>query len=214
MTQTEYHLRFPRFKNQIEDNDVTFAVANMKCGNPQGFAVVYFILHAYDVHSNELHSVGNKPVYTSKRWVVDNTYSAYQETFHISDALLDDFAFIMLEMVCIGVDDDNPLYFTNCMLTDEPYTAYHAPNEAKEKATINLVNTCYAELYNNRFDGFLQVIRPSKKAFTTEKITANDITVLAPHLNNEEEVDKPINIVMEFLNQRETKTNISMENLM
>ena len=209
MTQEEYHIRFPTFKNNIDDGrNVTFSIGNMKCGNKNAIAIVYFVFHAFDVHHNEIHSVGNKPLFTSKRWVVDYTYSQYKDTFSITDDKLDDFAFIQIELIAIGVNDDNPLYFTQCMLTDEYYDSYHMPDELVEVTSIDMINTPYVELYNNRFDGYLQIIRPSKTSFNTTKLSKADISVLAPHLINEEEVDKSTNIMMEFLNQREQKTNI------
>lgn len=208
MSQEEYHILFPMTRNSIENNDVTFVIGSMKCRTN---AIVYFVLHGYDNHYNELHSVGNKPIYTSKRWVVDESYSEYVEKFFISDAILDDLAFIQIELIAICIDDDNPLRFTQCMLTDDLYTSYHAPNEAIAVAEIKLINTPYVELYNNRFDGFLQVIRPSKKAFTTDVLTRNDETVLVPHLDNEEDIDKPANILSEYLNQTEEKTTIAMD---
>ena len=208
MSQEEYHILFPMTRNNIENNTVTFVIGSMKC---RTYAVVYFKLHGYDNHHNELHIVGSKPIHTSSRWVVDESYSEYVEEFYISDEILDDLAFIQMELVAIGVDDDNPLRFTQCMLTDDIYTSYHAPNEAIAVAEIKLINTPYVELYNNRFNGFLQVIRPNKKAFTTDVLTKNDETVLIPHLDNEEDIDKPANILSEYLNQTEEKTTIAMD---
>ena len=208
MSQEEYHILFPQSKNNIENNDVTFVIGSMKC---RTYAVVYFKLHGYDNHHNEIYSIGTKPLHTSNRWVVDETYSEYLETFNVSDEVLDDLAFIQIELIAIGIDDDNPLRFTQCMLTDDIYTSYHAPNEAVTLAEIKLLNTPYAELYNNRFDGFLQIIRPNKKGFTTDMISKNDITVLAPHLDNEEDIDKPNNLLAEFLNQTEEKTTIALD---
>lgn len=208
MSQEEYHILFPQTRNNIENNDVTFVVGSMKC---RTYAIVYFKLHGYDNHHNEIYSVGNKPLHTGQRWVVDETYSEYVEAFTVSDEVLDDLAFIQIELIAINVNDDNPLRFAECMLTDDIYTSYHAPNEAVSLAEIKLLNTSYAELYNNRFDGFLQIIRPNKKAFTTDVLTKNDVTVLAPHLNNEEDVDKPTNLVAEFLNQTETITSIALD---
>lgn len=212
MTQIEYHIGFPQFKNQIENNKVSFIIGNMKCGNPNAFAVVYFVLHGFDNRGVEICPVGDKAIYTSKRWVVDNTYSQYVEEFIVSDSILDDLVTIKVELVAIGVDDDNPLYFSHCMLTDDPFAVYHATNEEISSATVNLNNTAYAELYNNRFDGFLQIIRPNKKAFTTDTLTANDVTVIAPHLNNENLIDKSQNLVLEFLNQVDQITTIYMDN--
>lgn len=208
MSQEEYHILFPMTKNNIENNDVTFVIGSMKCRTQ---AVVFFKLHGYDNHHNEIYLVAEKPLYTSNRWVVDETYSEYVESFTVSDAILDDLAFIQIELIAIGIDDDNPLRFTQCMLTDDLYTSYHAPNEALAKAEIKLLNTPYAELYNNYFDGFLQIIRPSKKAFTTDVLTKNNETILVPHLTNEEDIDKPANILAEYLNQREEKTTIAMD---
>ena len=208
MSQEEYHILFPMTRNNIENNDVTFVIGSMKCRTN---AIVYVVLHGYDNRHNELHSVANKPVYTSKRWVVDEDYREYVEEFSISDVILDDLAFVQIELIAICIDDDNPLRFTQCMLTDDLYTSYHAPNEAIAVAEIKLLNTPFVELYNNRFDGFLQVIRPSKKAFTTDVLTRNDETVLVPHLDNEEDIDKPANILSEYLNQTEEKTTIAMD---
>lgn len=208
MSQEEYHIAFPMQKNNIENNDVTFVIGNMKC---RTYAVVYFILHGFDNHNNELHIVADKPLYSSKRWVVDETYSEYLEEFSISDDILDDLAFIQIELIAIGIDDDNPLRFSQCMLTDDMYTSYHAPNEAMAVAEIKLTNTPFAELYNNRFNGYLQIIRPNKKAFTTDVLTKNDETVLIPHLDNEDDIDKPANILAEYLNQTEVKTTIAMD---
>lgn len=208
MSQEEYHILFPMSKNNIENNDVTFVIGSMKC---RTYAVVYFVLHGYDNHHDEIYIVGNKPLHTGQRWVVDETYSEYSETFSISDEVLDDLAFIQLELIAINVNDDNPLRFTQCMLTDDLYTGYRAPNEAKATAQIKLLNTPFAELYNNRFDGFLQIIRPNKKGFTTKAISKNDITVLVPHLDNEEPIDKSANILAEFLNQTDIKTTIALD---
>ena len=56
--------------------------------------------------------------------------------------------------------------------------------------------SCYANLYNE--DGkFLQVIRPSKDDIFINKITASEVTVLAPHLEDEAEEDSPVNLFFE-----------------
>ena len=68
-------------------------------------------------------------------------------------------------------------------------------------------------LYQNHFLIIIQKInlRPNKKAFSTDMLNKNDITVLAPHLDNEEDIDNPQNIVAEFLNQYEQETTISLD---
>lgn len=208
MTQTEYHIRFQKIRNPIENLNLTFVIGNMKC---RTYAVVYFVLHAYNNRGDEIYSVGNKPIYTSKRWVVDESYRQYIEEFSVTDKQLKQFAFIQIELVAINVDDNNPLWFTQCMLTDDVFFAYHAPNEAKAESEVNLINNCYADMFITHSDSYLQIIRPSKKSFTTNKLTKNDITVIAPHLADEPQVDKSSNLLMEFLNQKEETTNIYID---
>ena len=209
MTQIEYHICFPQQANNIVENYVTFSIGNMKC---REYAVVYFILHGYDAHGNELSPIGEKAIYTSERWVINSEYNQYVEQFYVSDDILDDLATIKIEMVAIGVDDDNPLYMTQIMLTDELFTTYHAPNEQLAESDIELIRTCYANLYSNNFQGFLQVIRPSGYGFTTSTLLENDVTVLAPHLDNEDAIDSPTNLLYEFLNQVEQETTIAIDN--
>ena len=210
MTQMEYHIWFPRQDANINETELTFSIGNMKC---REYAVVFFILHAFDVHGNELHEINNEPAYQqTDRWVVDSSYSQYVEPFSITPEMLDNLATIQIELVAIGVDDDNPLYMTQIMLTDEFFTTYHAPNEVLAETDIGFIRNAYVNLYSNNFEGYLQVIRPSKSSITDRTLPPNDVTVLAPHLDNEEDIDAPQNILYEFLNQVEEKTTIDMDN--
>ena len=210
MTQMEYHIWFPKQDAGINNNELTFSIGNMKC---REYAVVFFIIHGYDVHGDELYSVNDEPIYTSNRWVVDGSYSEYVEpNIYLTNDILDDLATIQIELVAIGVDDDNPLYMTQIMLTDEFFTTYHAPNEVLAETDIGFIRNAYVNLYTNNLEGYLQVIRPSKSSITNRTLLANDVTVLAPHLDNEEDIDAPQNILYEFLNQVEEKTTINMDN--
>ena len=206
--QTEQHMLLQEIQNNIEDNDLTFVINNMKC---RTLAVVYFMLHCYDANGDEICPTVNHPVYTSKRWVVDSTYSQYIEEFHISDRILNNANTIQVELVAINITDNNPLFFNQLMLTDKPFTQYRKTDEAMEVAIFSLNKNGYANLYSNKTDNYLQVIRPSKKPFTSHTITANDITVLAPHIPSEKEIDKPTNLYIEFLNQTEQITNIAVD---
>ena len=61
-------------------------------------------------------------------------------------------------------------------------------------------NSRYINLYNN--DGnYLQVIRPMGDNLTTNVLTKSTCSVLAPHFHDEEDIDDPVNIFLEFINQ-------------
>ena len=207
--QTEYHIKFKEIQNNISDVNLTFAISHMKC---RTLAVVYFMLHCYDVKGDEIYSVARKPAYTSKRWVVDSSYTQYIEEFTLAESILDITNTTQIELVMIGVDDNNPLYFNQLMLTDKPFVTYHETDEAMSVAEIAFIKNGYVNLYNNKSENYLQVIRPSKKSFTTNTLTANDLTVLAPHIKGEPDVDEDIDVFVEFLNQVEQSTNIAIDN--
>ena len=77
-----------------------------------------------------------------------------------------------------------------------------------ERAHISLIKNGYVNMYMNKTENFLQIMRPSKKSFSTKTLSANDITVIAPHIPNEPQADEPTNLFIEFLNQTEQNTNI------
>lgn len=206
--QLEQHIFFNEIQNNIVDTDLTFVINHMKC---RTLAVVYFKFHCYDMNGDEIYSVANKPVYTSKRWVVDSSYSRYIEEFSISEEVLDETNTTQIELVALNIDDNNPLYFNQCMLTDKPFTAFHKTDEAMEVAVFSLIKNGYVNLYSNSSENYLQVIRPSKKSFSSHTLTANDITVLAPHIPSEPQTDFPTNLYFEFLNQTEQTTNIALD---
>lgn len=206
--QTEQHLLFPKIDNNIADTDLTFVVNHMKC---RTLAVVYFILHCYDMNDDEILVANNQPVYVSKRWVVDSTYSRYVEKFEIAEKILDKTSTVQAELVAINITDNNPLWFNQVMLTDKPFKEYRKTDEAMEVAVFSLIKNGYVNLYSNTSNNYLQVIRPSKKSFTSHTLTANDVTVLAPHIPSEKETDDPTNLYVEFLNQCEQITNIATD---
>lgn len=202
--QVEYHILMKKIDNNIDDENLTFVVNHMKSRIP---SVVYFILHCYNLNDNEI-LVANKPAYVGKRWVVDSTYSKYIEKFKLSPKVLEKTSKIQIELIAINIDDDNPLYFSECMLTDKDFIEYHKTDEAMEIAQISLIKNGYVNMYMNKSENYLQIMRPSKKTFNTKTLSANDITVIAPHIPNEPPVDEPTNLFIEFLNQTEQTTNI------
>lgn len=204
MVQVEYHVWFQQIDNNINDENLTFVVNHMKS---RITSVVYFVLHCYDINGTEI-KVAKKPAYVGKRWVVDASYSKYMEKFRLSSRVLSKTSKVQVELIAINIDDNNPLYFNQCMLTDKDFTEYHKTDEAMEIAHISLIKNGYVNMYMNKTENFLQIMRPSKKSFSTKTLSANDITVIAPHIPNEPQADEPTNLFIEFLNQTEQNTNI------
>ena len=220
MSQEEIYIKFPKIKAQFNEGINTFVINQMKC---RTVSVVYMILHCYNLNDEEI-LTDCEPYYIGERWVVDETWSSYIEEIQVLDDsettptgkyIPKDIALrikdIQIELVLINVDDDNPLYFTECMFLNKEYDpteGYHAPEEAVIEASVEFVNNSYANLYNRNGD-YLQVMRPADKAsFLTTKLTKNECTVLAPHIVGEDKVDKPENLFLEFLYQTEQTVNI------
>lgn len=203
--QEEVRILFPRMKNRLTSGENAFIINNMKC---RTVSVVYMILHCYHLDGHEI-LTGDKPFHIGERWVIDETWSKYYSIINV-DTILNNLKEIQIELVCINVDDNNPLYFTECMLQDNGLIGdYHAPDEAIIDAEIGFLNTNYANLYTNNQEGdYIQVIRPNTDSFKNSKLTKSNDTIIAPHLKDEPSTDKPQNIFVEFLNQTEQKTTI------
>lgn len=216
----EYRLKLPLQRRNFESTDFTFSIGHIRSRRP---SVMYFILHCYDVtatksvdeetgeitYSGEI-LVDNKPVYTSDRTVIGTSYGdepSYVNSFSIPD-VIDDTIYFMLEIVTLGIDSENPLYFNRLMLQEgDTYNGYHEPSELLNYHTIELPQSMYANLYDN--DGnYLQVIRPNKESFSTVQLDKAKYTILAPHFDDEDEVDSHIAVFLEALNQTEQRIDV------
>ena len=202
--QEEVSILFPRIKNQFNTEN-SFTINYMKSRVP---CVFYFKVHCYDLKGDEIKK-GSDAVYISQRMLIDATWTSYSKTFNFTEAELNNLKEIQIELRFIGVDDDNPVYFTECMLLNKEFDGtFYETNQRDEEAEIGFVNTRYANLYFTSDDDYLQVIRPLGTSFTTDNLEKSECTVLAPHLVGETEWDKPVNLYMEFINQTEQTTNI------
>ena len=88
-------------------------------------------------------------------------------------------------------------------LAEGDVTSYHQPVESIPKTDIKFISNFYANFYTTDDDRYLQVIRPYYNNMDTETITRSKVTVLAPHLMNEDDIDSPSNIGLEFMNSYE-----------
>lgn len=194
----EYHLLFPKSRIAFDDTTLTFSIQHIKSRMP---SILYFFLKCYDNDDELIYT------YTSPRWVIDTIYKRRYRTFELNPDVVEKTAFTQLELVSIGTSSENPLYFNGLMLnTGEDLGEHHIPREQVTKS-IGFLNTRYCNLYNE--DGnFLQVIRPTGKGFTTSVLEKDACTVIAPHFYDESDIDDPINIFYEFINQVEQRIDV------
>lgn len=202
--QEEIHILFPEQLHSMEEGKITFTINHMKC---RTVAVMYYLFHAYDYDENEILIEGN-PFHIGSRWVIDETWSSYHDSFEVTKDALEDIFKIKIELVLINVDNDNPCYFTELMLQNGEFENYHHVNEDLVEANIEFINNAYVNLYPSIDGSYLQIIRPNRTYFTTNTLSKSSLTVLAPHLPEEPSTDKPSNIFVEFAYQTEQTTNI------
>ena len=195
--ETEYHIKFPKTPTLFVSSVVTFSINNIMS---RLTSVLYFKLHCYDKSDTEIYT------YTSPRWVIDTDWRRRTHTFDLPNGVEEDIVYTQIELVAIGVTSLNPLYFTECMLNEGLDIGYHQPSEHRE-LTVGFVNSRYVNLYSQ--DGnFLQVIRPQGDRIETNKLLKSTCTVLAPHFQEESDIDDPVNIFMEFINQTEQRIDV------
>lgn len=202
--QEEVSIIFPRVSNQFNTEN-SFTINYMKSRTP---SIYYFKVHCYHLNGSEILKESDA-FYVSQRMLVDATWNSYSQTFKFTEAELNTIKEIQIELRFILVDDDNPVYFTECMLLNREFEGEWFETDKKDtEAEIGFVNNRYANLYTTNEDDYLQIIRPTSTAFTTNKLSKSECSVLCPHLVGETEWDKPINLYMEFINQTEQTTNI------
>lgn len=203
MFQLKYHLLFPKTQILFDDEDLTFSINKIRSRKP---SVLYFILHCYRMNGEEI-LVENKPVFTSSRWVIGTVYDHYEEAIHINKEIIEETTHTQIELITLGVDSENPLYFTEIMLQEGDFNSYHTPSEVQKSVKINFLNNHYVNLHDKN-GNYLQVIRPNKESFFTDKLTGAEITILAPHFEEESEVDSHISVFLESMNQTEQTINV------
>ena len=199
MSEIEFSVLFPKEFAYFTENELTFSIFNMKS---RVISSVYFIFYSYDMDDNLINT------YVSPRWIVDNTYSTYHHTFTIPESTVSSSSYYQIELVAVDVTSENPLYFNHLMLKegDEP-SEYHKPFDLVEELNVKFNKSRYCNLYDNE-GNFLQVMRPNGKDITLKNIHADTVTVLAPHFDSESELDNPVNLFYEYMNQTEQTINV------
>lgn len=197
MEEIEYRIKFPKTEVGFNSTKLTFKINHIRSRKT---SVLYFILHCYDINDEEIYA------YTSPRWVIAPTYRMRYKTFEIKDSALEQIAYTQIELRTIGITSENPLYFSECMLNEgeeEPYSVPHQQVQAK----VGYNNSRYVNLYDSN-GNYLQVIRPTGRELMTNLLTKSECTVLAPHLDEESDIDDPVNVFMEFINQVDQRIDV------
>ena len=203
--ERQFKIKSQKFLHNIKENTLTFIIDQMKC---RTLAIVYFKLHAYDIHDDEI-LVNDDALYVGRRWIVSEQFQTYYETFEISTEQIRQIKNLQVELVMIRVNANNPLSFTGVRLANGGYDGIHRVSDVENIVhSIEFLDSGYANLYSEEVEDYLQVIRPTKTPFTTKQLTRCKYTVLAPHLVGESALDNPTNLFIEFLEQHEQETNI------
>ena len=195
-----YSIKFPEVQMSLENTGiVAFCINQIKSRLGSIVEVVLKTYHVSGELSQTLHH----------RWVIDTVYNRQFHNFKINNP--NKIKYVKLELRLYNITSENPLWFTECMLSNQEIddsTEYHTPNEVKKNVPIRFVKNNYVNLYSAE-GVFLQVIRPDRQEISTSQIPRTDLyTILAPHLESESEWDNPINLFYEVMNQKEQTINI------
>ena len=222
----EYRLKLPLQRRLFDETDLTFSINHIRSRRP---SILYFILHLYTIdcrksidsetgeflYSNEI-LINDEPVYTSERTVIGTAYGdepSYRDSFTIPSTfvvdgktkdIIEESFYMMIELVTLGIDSENPLYFNEMMFQEGlNYNGYHEPMEMDKMNDhrIELPTSLYANLYDYD-DNYLQVI-------STNQLSKAQYTILAPHFSEEDvEIDGHIAVFLEAMNQTEQRIDV------
>lgn len=190
---TKYTITLPKkeLMKNFTNKKLTFSVGKMKS---KGVCIVKPVLQLITINKQPLKTL------SGVSWVVANNYNSYIQTFNLTDDELQETAYIQLKLEVIGITSTQPIYFTNLMLNEGSYTEYHQPNDTIEEMSIYFINNFFTNVYTKNKDCYLEIIRPNYDSLTTKTLSKSNCTVLAPHLSDEDKIDSPENIGLEYMN--------------
>ena len=196
--QIQYHLLLPKTQALFTTNDLTFSINKIRSRRP---SVAYPRLHLFDMSGDLIESIDGE------RWVIGTVYEHRESQFTITDELLSDAVYTQIELVLLGIDSENPLYFTEVMFQEGVFTEYHQPNEEIIDEVIKFNKNTYTNLYKP--DGnYVQVIRPNQEEFKTTELSKAEVTILAPHFEDDSDFDDDVAVFIEAMNQREQTIDV------
>ena len=198
LSEEEYHIKFPKTKINWLDTELTFSINHVKS---RELSTLYYCMAFYDENEELVYT------YESDRWIIDSKYRHKEDTFTIPQEALDNSIDYQITLIAVGLSSENPLYFNEVMLQEGAFTSYHTPEEAAVNWEVKFNKNSFANLYSQGGVS-LQVIRPLRDSFFTNKLTKSECTVLAPHLYDEAPIDNPNSLFLEFINQKEQRIGV------
>lgn len=136
-------------------------------------------------------------------WINGKAYQKQTAQFKLTQTNIERCTHYQIILECYNVTSDNSIYFNHMQLCEGDDTDYHQPEQDLPTLDVKFSNNFYANFWSSRGDRYLQVIRPYYDNISTKEMKKSKVTVLAPHLENEESVDKPASLGLEFMNQHE-----------
>ena len=226
--EIKYHLLLPKQERLFDENELSFTINHIKSRQP---SVLYFILHLFDVDGNEIYLNGStvtqstndltdgytesskesECAFVSPRKAIGTVFSQegkdFTHNFNIVDALIESSTYMQLELVTMGVTSENPLYFSEMMFQEGEFSQFHEPSELLNYHKIELPSNTYVNLYDK--DGnYLQVIRPNQEEFSTASLDGAKYSILAPHFDDDKDVDDHTAVFLEAMNQTEQTIDV------
>ena len=190
-------IRSKLHKKNFTNTTLTFSVEKMKS---KRLLMVRPFIETYTLSETLLDT------YYGEWWAVGTEYQSHFSTFELDD--LSTTSYYRIGLIVDNVTTTNKLYFNHIQLSEGDVTEYHPPESSIPKTTVRLDNNFYANFYTSNEDSYLQVIRPYFNNLDTKTITKSKVTVLAPHLANEDDRDSPSSVGLEFMNQTDQKIEI------
>lgn len=183
-----------KIKKNYSTTKLTLSVENMKATD---LVMVRPFIRVYN-------SAGSTLGTRYGEWrTIGNKKEKCSYTFNISQSNLEKTTHYAIGFIVDGVTYSNRLLFNHIQLCEGDSVMYHQPAEAIPKTDIKFTSNFYANFYTNDEKTYLQVIRPYYNSMDTKTLTKSKITVLAPHLSNEDDVDDPNNLGLEYMNMSE-----------
>ena len=186
-----YVLKSNHIKRNFSEKKLSCYIEHIKCNT------LMFVRPIF-----EIYTTGRTLIRTlyGKWRAIGSEYQSLYNTFDITDEELERTGYYRIALQVDGATLHNRLYFNHIQLAEGIVSKYHQPESSIPKTSIKLINNFYVNLYQSNTENYLQVIRPYYNNFDTETLTKSKVTVLAPHLWNEDDIDSPQNIGLEFMN--------------
>lgn len=149
--------------------------------------------------------------YVSPRKAIGTVFSSegvdYTQNFDLDERIVSQTVYVQLEIISMGTNSENPLYFSELMFQEKAFSNYHTPSELKNRHSIEFLEANYVNCYSKEGD-YLQIIRPNREGLTTAELTTAKYSILAPHFKEDKGVDSPVSVFIEAMNQTEQTIDV------